>query len=236
MSERGGVKEQDFILLILNCKKYKNKAMFQKLTWLKSLPDYIPYYHVIGDENMKTEYKFDEETRTLWVKTPDNYISLPKKVLSAHKAIIETYNFKYLLKTDDDQIVVDSNFFTNLTNMLKKTNPPVHYGGFVVDIKQNYLSRYHEIHPDLPKNLPLLKTKYCSGRFYFLSKFGVYNLQTRKSFIEKELLEDYAMGYHLNDIFKSTMIHIATNEYFTDIEKSDFPEWERKLLCESNTI
>jgi hypothetical protein len=42
-------------------------------------------------------------------------------------------------------------------------------------------------------------------------------------------LEDYAVGFHLNEMFKKNIIHIATNEYFTDIEKSDFPEWEIKL-------
>jgi hypothetical protein len=220
--------EQEFILIILNCKKYKNKALYQKVTWLPSLPDCLSYFHVIGDETIDKDYIFDNETKTLWVKTPDDYVSLPKKVLAAHKAILETYKFKYLFKTDDDQILVKPTFFANLISTLTKINSTSHYGGFIVDVKENYLSRYNEIHPELPKNLPLLKTKYCSGRFYFLSKFAVYNLQTRKSFIEKEYLEDYAMGYHLNKMFKENIIHIATNEYFTDIEKSDFPEWEKK--------
>jgi len=223
--------EQDFILLILNCKKYKNKASFQKATWIRSLPEYIPYYHVIGDTTLETDYKFENENRTLWVKTPDDYISLPKKVLAAHKAVIETYKFKYIFKTDDDQILVTPDFFRNLVFLLNKglKTKPVHYGGFVVDVKENYLSQYNEIHPELPKQLPLLKTKYCSGRFYFLSKFAVHNLQSRKEHIEKEYLEDYAMGYHLHPMFKENMLHIATNNYFTDIEKSDFPEWERKI-------
>jgi len=221
--------EFDFIMIILNCKKYKNKATFQKMTWLKKFPESIPYFHVIGDENMTENYKFDNETKTLWVKTQDDYISLPKKVIAAHKAIFENYKFKYLFKTDDDQILVKPNFFDNLTKMLTNTTTPIHYGGFIVDVKENYLSRYNEIHNELPKNLPLYKTKYCSGRFYFLSRLAVYNLQTRRSFIEKEYLEDYAMGLHLNQMFKANMLHIATNEYFTDIEKSDFPEWEKSI-------
>jgi hypothetical protein len=221
--------EEDFIMIILNCKKYKTKALFQKATWLRFLSEKIPYYHVIGNEELESEYKFDNETRTLWVKTPDDYISLPKKVLAAHKAILETYKFKYLFKTDDDQILVNPNFFKNLINTLLNANPPTHYGGYVVDVKDNYLSRYNEIHPELPENLPLFKTKYCSGRFYFLSRIAALNLQTRRAFIEKECLEDYGIGFHLNQTFKYTMMHIATNEYFTDIEKSDFPEWVKKL-------
>jgi hypothetical protein len=228
--------EQEFIMIILNCRKYKNKASFQKATWLRFLSEKIPYYHVIGDENLDAEYKFDNESRTLWVRTPDDYISLPKKVLAAHKAILETYRFKYLFKTDDDQILVNPNFFKNLINTLLTSAPEAHYGGFVVDVKDNYLSRYNEIHPELPQVLPLFKTKYCSGRFYFLSRIAALNLQTRRVFIEKECLEDYGIGFHLNQTFKYNMIHIATNEYFTDIEKSDYPEWERKLLQRQENI
>ena len=36
--------EQDFIMLIMNCKKYVKKAKFQKMTWLKALPSYLSYY------------------------------------------------------------------------------------------------------------------------------------------------------------------------------------------------
>ena len=53
--------EQEFILLIMNCKKYVNKAQFQKQTWLKNIPSFLKYYHVIGDPLLETEYKFDNE-------------------------------------------------------------------------------------------------------------------------------------------------------------------------------
>ena len=62
--------EQDFIMLIMNCVKYEKKALFQKRTWLKLIPPYLRYYHVIGDEKMETTYRFDEEKRILWVKIP----------------------------------------------------------------------------------------------------------------------------------------------------------------------
>ena len=87
--------EQEFIMLIMNCKKYTKKADYQKQTWLKTLPSYIKYYHVIGDNNLETEYKFDEESQILYVKTADDYNSLPKKVITSYKAINETFIFKY---------------------------------------------------------------------------------------------------------------------------------------------
>ena len=33
--------EQEFIMLIMNCKKYVKKALFQKRTWLKTIQDYL---------------------------------------------------------------------------------------------------------------------------------------------------------------------------------------------------
>jgi len=53
--------EQEVIMLIMNCKKYEWKADIQKNTWLKSVPSFIKYYHVIGNEDLETEYIFNNE-------------------------------------------------------------------------------------------------------------------------------------------------------------------------------
>ena len=53
--------QQDFILLIMNCQKYREKAEMQKNTWLKELPSNIKYYHVVGNSMLKTKFKFDVE-------------------------------------------------------------------------------------------------------------------------------------------------------------------------------
>ena len=90
--------EQDFIMLIMNCKKYYKKALFQKQTWLKTIPNYLLFYHVIGDETLDSEYKFDNETKILWVRVSDDYNSLPNKVITAYKAVFNTFNFKYLFR------------------------------------------------------------------------------------------------------------------------------------------
>lgn len=216
--------QQDFIMLIMNCKKYAKKALFQKKTWLKQIPDYLKYYHVIGDENLEKEYVFDNENNVLWVKTPDDYNSLPKKVISAYEAVYKTFQFQYLFKTDDDQILVNPNFIDVITKIVQTKEPRSHYGGFVVTIKNNHLSNYHTIHPELPKHLPLKATYYCSGRFYFLSNEAVKTLILQKILIMKEYFEDYAIGYYLDEKWKKTIMHIATNKLFTDIELSDFPQ------------
>ena len=214
---------QEFIMLIMNCKKYHKKALFQKMTWLKQIPSYLKYYHVIGDESLDTDFKFDNETNTLYVKVADDYNSLPKKVIAAYDAVNKTFKYDYIFKTDDDQILVNNKYFDMLTGLVKVKQPKPHYGGYIVDVKQPYLSEYHRIHPELPHRLPLYITKYCSGRFYFLSKSAISNLINKRENIIKEYLEDYAIGFNLDERFKQNIISISTNNFFTDIELSDFP-------------
>ena len=220
--------KQDFIMLIMNCKKYAKKALFQKKTWLPNIPSFLKYYHVVGDPDLETEYKFDNDNNTLWVKTGDDYNSLPDKVITSYNAVHKTFNFKYIFKTDDDQILTNPKFFDILLGLLKKTLPTLHYGGYIVDVPLPYLSQYYKIHPELPRNLPILQTKYCSGRFYFLSEHAVANLLTKRERINKEFLEDYAIGYNLDSYYKCNILSLATHKFFIDIESSDFP----KLLKE----
>jgi len=215
--------EQEYIMLIMNCKKYLKKAKFQKMTWLPKIPSYLQYFHVIGEPELDTRYKFDNENRILWVKVEDDYNSLPKKVIRAYEAVYETFDFKYLYKTDDDQILVNEKFL-DVVRGITSNSRKIHYGGYIVDVKQNYLSQYHKIHPELPEYLPILQTKYCSGRFYFLSKQALANVISKKEFIEKEYLEDYAIGFNLDQYYKLNMTNLATNKFFTDIELSDFPK------------
>ena len=195
------------------------------MTWLKQIPSYLKYYHVIGDNSLETKFKFDDENNILWVKVADDYNSLPNKVITAYEAVFETFNFKYIFKTDDDQVLVKPQFFNTLTNLLVNNLPIRHYGGYIVDVKQPYLSQYSRIHPELPKEIPLYVTKYCSGRFYFLSKSAITNLINKRDSIIREYLEDYAIGFNLDERFKTNMVSLATNTIFTDIELSDFPTW-----------
>jgi hypothetical protein len=130
-----------------------------------------------------------------------------------------------LFKTDDDQILIKPQFFDTIKGLITSTMPPIHYGGYVVDVKQAYLSEYNKIHPELPSQLPLYVTKYCSGRFYFLSKSAISSLINQSDRIANEYLEDYAIGFYLDARFKTNMMNISTNKFFTDIELSDFPAW-----------
>jgi hypothetical protein len=210
--------EQDYILLIMNCMRYREKAIQQKTGWLQSLPESVHYYHVIGNPNMAEPYSFDNEERILWVKTTDDYVSLPKKVIASLSAVRNTFKFKYVFKTDDDQILQDGRFFQDTIDQLqrKSTKMKAHYGGQVVDVQIPYLSQYFQIHPELPQDMIIQKTEYCSGRFYFLSPEAITNLVSKRESVEKEYLEDYAIGLNLNPIFKKVMIPIQSDKYFID--------------------
>jgi hypothetical protein len=212
--------EQEYIMLIMNCKKYVKKAAFQKRTWLPLIPSYLKFYHVVGDETMSDPYRFDEENRILWVRIPDDYNSLPKKVINAYEAVFNTFQFNYLFKTDDDQILVNQKFFDMLTGLIIRKAPRPHYGGFIVNVDKPYLSQYNKIHPELPPNLPVLKTKYCNGRFYFLSRPAIENLISKAVNIEKEYFEDYAIGFNLDPFFKTNILHMSTSNFFKDADSS----------------
>ena len=208
---------QDYILLIMNCVKYRPKAMVQKKTWLRMLPPYLIYYHVIGNPELDTDFLFNEEERILYVKTQDDYISLPKKVITAYDAVNKTFQYKYIFKTDDDQRLSNLRFFDMVVDMIEKLIPTVNYGGSVIEVKQAHISQYYLIHPELPKDLTILPIKYCSGRFYLLSKIAVFELLNHKTEISKEYLEDYAIGLYLKEEFKDNVLNIHSDQFLKDL-------------------
>jgi len=205
----------DFVLLIFNCEKYRFKALKQKQTWLNGFT-LMPYFHVIGNPDLTSNYTFDVDEHILYVKTEDDYNSLPKKVISAYEAINKEYVFKYIFKTDDDQNLTNIAFLNTVQKILLNHVNKIHYAGHIVDVDKPYLSQYHEIHPELPENLPILETRYCSGRFYVLSELAVLDLISKKGEIYKEYLEDYAVGLHLDPFLKQNMLNMQTHKYFFD--------------------
>jgi hypothetical protein len=212
--------EQEYILLIFNCVKYRYKALKQKETWILDLPKNILYFHVIGDPQLTNNSLFSPSENILYVRVEDDYNSLPKKVIKAYSAIYEKYKFKYIFKTDDDQMVTNIRFFDIVMNSLDKKyddrNSRIHYGGHIVDVKQSYQSEYYRIHPELPTDLIVKNTRYCSGRFYFLSNNSIEELIQKTDKISEEFLEDYAIGYNLPAQLKTNILSLDTNKYFVD--------------------
>jgi hypothetical protein len=221
--------DQKYILLILNCYKYKYKADRQIETWLKKLDsnnnnnnsnNNIIYFHVIGDvekcknNNDDANYFFDFHNRILYTKTKDDYLSLPHKVITALEAVNHTYNYEYVFKTDDDQEPVDDDFFNKMMTTLSTKN--YNYGGRLLNVNDHY-STYYTVHSELPKKLLLRRTSYCSGRFYFLSKAAVVNLLSKKERIKEHVIEDHAIGYYMDDDLKKNALHFLSDHFFRDV-------------------
>jgi len=214
-------KSIDFIFLILNCKKYLYKSEFQKKIWLHRLPQNIKYFHIIGDIELcgENDYIIDEVNNKLYVNTPDDYNSLPNKIISAINSINQNYKYKYILKSDDDQIMINYKYFQNIINMLEESINIYHYGGFFVNCR-DHISQYWRVHNCLPKNLFLKATKYCNGRFYILSYELVQELLKKSESIKKTIIEDHSIGLYIPDSYKKKSFNIE-NPFgiFIDIEE-----------------
>lgn len=216
----------DFILLILNCKKYREKAILQKNTWLKTLPTNMKYYHVIGDKEKcgNNDIIIDETENIIYTNTLDDYNSLPSKVITALKGIHSTFDFKYVFKTDDDQeLVVEDLFICIQQELLKNaiqyrgSKYEIHYGGLIRWVP-THISNYCDVHACLPRYLILSATHYANGRFYLLSKSAVEDLLTKKKDIEKQIIEDHAIGLFLDPILKTKVLHINSKLAFKDVQ------------------
>jgi len=205
----------DYLLLILNCEKYRNKALIQKQLWLHYLPENIKYYHIIGNkEKCQNEtIVIDEKERIIYTNTNDDYNSLPSKVITALQGVNQHFNFKYIFKTDDDQQLVKPQFFHQLPNIINSIQS--HYGGYNVEVP-DHISSYYMVHDCLPRDLLLNACNYCNGRFYFLSKEAVTHLITKKTSIEKHIIEDHAIGLYLDDNYKANMMNFDTRKIFID--------------------
>ncbi len=215
----------DFVFIILNCKKYIYKSDIQKKQWLYKLPSNIKYFHVIGDKTLciEKDYIFDMSNNKLYVNTLDDYVSLPDKVISAIGAINENFIYKHLLKSDDDQNMINEKYFLEVIETLSSKNNKYYYGGKVCPMTSNIISNYWAYHASigvdngLPKNIFLKKTVYCAGRFYFLSYEVTNELIKQKNEIKKHLIEDHCMGLYIPQKYKNDIWNIDVDKIFVDV-------------------
>jgi hypothetical protein len=216
--------ECDYILLILNCYKYKFKATIQKQSWIKNISpiNKILYFHIRGDKEKcgDKNYIIDISSNTIYTKTNDDYSSLPHKMITAIEAIDKTFHYKYIFKTYDDLFLINNYFFDIIIKTIDDTiklNNKVHYGGKMIEIKNNTtrLLSHEELSKDLKVNIK--KTYYCDGTFYFLSKEAITSLLKKKKLISKEVIEDYAIGYHLNSEYKNCIYHFNVDNFFVNM-------------------
>jgi hypothetical protein len=179
-------------LMILNCEKYRHKAEVQKNTWLKEIT--IPWFHIIGNPNLTTQFEVDTTNHVLYVKCKDTYESLPMKTYSAICAIRQMFpDITHILKTDDDMKCNVENF----NNVRSNISDCDYVGGFITCFE--HISEYH--YPNVEEHLrtPVLMkdTYYCPGRFYILSSKAIDVIINSKDWFASNMMEDYAVGYLL---------------------------------------
>lgn len=205
--------EQNYILLILNCEKYKHKADLQRQLWVdRELPSNIQYYYVRGDPTLKT-FEFNHADHILYVNCKDDYVSLPQKTIKALDAVEKTFHYKYIFKTDDDQMLVNKTFFQDLIKEIQEYK--YDYGGFALDVKDHYSTYRIE---RVEKKILLKACTYCNGRFYLLSRRAVKHLLLREIDFQDYVFEDHAVGLSLSDLYKINIKRFKTQfEDFMDI-------------------
>lgn len=202
-------------LLILNCKKYTYKRNIQIHKWLGKFP--LKYwFHIQGDPNINTDFKINEKNHLMYVKVEDNYVSLPKKIYSAIKAINDTYpHITHILKTDDDMDIDINKFHYYLPSIVNND-----YGGFINDVPEHLSDHHIQFHKfEIKGELKLEKCKAAictNGRFYFLSKKCMKHIINCKSLFWESLFEDNTIGFALQSLPDKKILRIPDYEIFKE--------------------
>lgn len=202
-------------MFILNCKKYNRKRLIQNATWTKELS--FPWFHVIGDPDMATDFMHDAENHLLTVKCKDTYEQLPMKSHLAVRAIVDLFpEVEYILKTDDD---MKCNL-PKLQEFIHTDMRPNDYGGeFIEVVDHTSVYHYPNVAEEFKKPVTLLGTAYCPGRFYFLSRRAADAICSGASrdFFETQMFEDYSIGYIATRIPGGKYITINARSIFSDV-------------------
>ena len=232
--------KDDYILMILSCKKYEKERRVGQINQFlnnNSIMQGMRYFHLVGDKhkfrkNKKLKYIVDEEKNIIYTNTLDDYLSLPHKTISGLTALYETFDFKYVLKTDDDQRLLNPKIFSILDTVLKNKKPD--YFGKLCNMEEQVEKWQPIVHKNdgFPTGYIVGDGKpFTNGRFYGLSHRNVYYLVSNKfNQVRKELSEDWAIAKyqhldHRNNIFTFENMHIFMdyepyNEKIKELQKT----------------
>ncbi|NCA22182.1 MAG: hypothetical protein EBS86_13710, partial [Crocinitomicaceae bacterium] len=154
-----------------------------------------------------------ENEKILYVKCRDTYECLPMKTYLSICAITDLFpNVQYVLKTDDDMQCNISNFKKMITDI-----EGYDYGGEIVETNE-YNSTYHYPNVEPHSRVPfrIKHTKYCPGRFYFLSKPVCEEIKNNELYFNNHIFEDYAIGYFVTRIPNVKCMNIKAKSIFYD--------------------
>jgi len=195
--------------MILNCKKYRYKAQRQIDSWLKEIT--LPWFHIIGDPELSTEFLEDSENSIIYVKCKDTYEQLPIKTHLGISAINKIFpDLKYILKTDDDMVCE----IKELHEVLEKIEG-YDYGGNPW-FSGTYECTYHyaNVDEEFRKPVPLVGITYSTGRFYFISAVAIKKIIESREWFNSNMFEDYAVARLIQTIPNIKIVHFHSPSVF----------------------
>ncbi|XP_059489019.1 beta-1,3-galactosyltransferase 6-like isoform X2 [Neocloeon triangulifer] len=179
--------EQQNLLIVLVLSKPENYAQRNVIreTWASEAADDAVCLFVLGkggDKNhLRHEVKqFDD---LLFVDVQDRYDSLTTKVLQAFEKVTSHYNYRFLLKCDDDSFVR----LSALKTELQTASSPLYWGYFRGDARIKTSGKWRETKWDIcDRYLP-----YAHGGGYVLSSdlvsFLARNVQMWRRFNSEDI-------------------------------------------------
>jgi hypothetical protein len=211
------------MLVIISCAKNKERVKYIENNWLHKIT--IPYVIIIGDPLLTIgTYKYENDTKVLYVACDDSYDGLPFKIYTAVYCVKQLWNPEYIFKIDDDIILKPALLYKKIIEL--QNNNTIHYAG---NSSKHLLNNFHYNKSvlNIESQLPIIS--YCYGPMYYLSKKAVNVIvNTMKPGITT--YEDINVGYTLNlmNIFPthaslySSKIHDLDNDDFIGITHLNF--------------
>lgn len=201
----------NILFCVISCKKYEYR-------WNKYTNSNLDNILIIcGDESLDKNYELIDNI--LYLNCRDGYEYLPEKIIYMIKSILKIDKFKnidYLMKIDDDNIIVDINYnaFINDVIISMNNNDYDYVGNWIT--KTDEISGEYHFNNTIPgshwhnkefKSIYLDKNKitYCNGGHgYILSKKALdiidryYNFGDQIIINEEHIYEDIMMAIILH--------------------------------------
>lgn len=199
-----------FVLGVITCKTNYHVAEQQYIKYLNNIEKYpITYLKIIGDENLDTQWLYNEKENLLIIKCDDGYLNLPNKVFQFIKISKRIFRpFLGIFKTDDD---IDINL-NNLYKLLMKYKDIDYFGNYAgsAGCKSSYVMNKTNVTDKYPLfGKHLIQTEfghYCAGGGYYLSQKSIDTIIQNKEFFKEFPKNDYEKYLYNNEYFNGLNI------------------------------
>ncbi|MDJ0553842.1 MAG: tetratricopeptide repeat protein [Microcoleaceae cyanobacterium MO_207.B10] len=156
------------VILIISCKKNLDKIQILREKLYQKIN--LPYCFVVGEPELTSEWQ--NQGDILYVKSPDNYESLPLKIFQALKCLHCCFDFQGVLKLDDDTWIQDIPRFLELIDWLETESTHDYLGnirGYSIGRSWHFSKCESTSIDKTPYDLPFVARWCDGGSGYFLS-------------------------------------------------------------------